>query len=211
MTGPGFVICEADKVKAQFPEFQRTLQELEARVLENTKGVWPGLTFGGLTPREKQFGRTTILPEVFADEAGDVLDSAHTIDWWGRDNFRIYYTATSPAAAAVPGWKTILQGGGTPVGVTPEDVRIAWCGLAFASKTQNISKIRFEIGDTRYPKMDIEEIHVYNKPAIIFEEGFEIPEETRFLLRGWFEATGYQRVIPLGFLYYRRKDIVLTE
>ena len=211
MTGPGYVIVECDKIKQTFPEFQHTLRELEARILENTVSVWAGLNYGGLTPRDKQFGRTTFLPQLFADEAGDVMDSAHTVADWGRNSFRILYTSLLPAANAIPGWKTILQGGGTPIGTTPEDIRMAWVGLAFTTQSIHVTKIRFEVGDTRYPIMDIEEINSYNKPALIFEEGFEIPEEANFLLRGWFEASGKQRIVPLGFIYYRRKDSVLTE
>jgi len=211
MTGPGFVFAECNKIRAEYSEFQNTLRELEARVMENTKGVWPGMTYGGLTPREKQFGRTTFLPQHFADENNDVLDGAHLPADWGRNNFRILYTALLPAAGVIPGWKTILQGGGAPIGVTPEDVRMAWAGLAFTTQSIHVSKIRFEIGDTRYPIMDIEEMHAYEFPTMIFEEGFEIPEETHYLLRGYFEATGKQRIVPLGFIYYRRKDTVLTE
>ena len=211
MTGPGFVIAETNKVRSVYPEFQHTLRELEARILENTVSVWAGLNYGGLTPREKQFGRTTFLPQLFADEAGDVMDSAHTVADWGRNSFRILYTSLLPAANAIPGWKTILQGGGTPIGVTPEDIRMAWAGLAFTTQSIHVTKIRFEIGDTRHPAMSIEEINSYDKPSLIFEEGFEIPEETNFRLRGWFEASGKQRIVPLGFIYYRRKDSVLTE
>jgi len=207
-----FVLCDLDKVKLQYPEFQETLAKLETKMLEDTEAVWAPLKRGFLvTERTDQFGRTTILPEWFADEAGDVLDSAHVPTTWGVNNFRIYYSSTSPAAAAIPGWKTILQGGGSPIGTTPEDIRIALAGLAFPNKALNISKIRMEIGDKRLPKIDIEELHNYTKPALIFEEGFIIPEETHFLLRGFFEASGYQRVIPLGFGCYRRRDLVITE
>lgn len=209
MTGPGFVFAECNKIREKYPEFQHTLRELEARMLENTTMVWAGLTYGGLTPREKQFGRTTFLPQFFADENDDVLDSAHLPADWGRNSFRILYSSTLPAAHTVPGWKTILQGSG--LAITPEDIRMAWAGLAFTTESIHVTKIRFQIGDTSYPIMDIEEIHSYNKPALIFEEGFEIPEETYFLLRGWFEASGKQRIVPLGFVYYRRKDSVLHE
>jgi len=212
MTGPGYVMMETSKIKRYSPEFQHTLRELEARVMENNKMVWAGLSYGGLTPREKQFGRSTFLPQFFADEAGDILAHAHTQADWGRNTFRQLFNSTTPAAATVPGWKTILQGGNAQeIGTTPEDLRMAWAGLAFTSEEINVTKIRFQIGDTRYPIMDIEEIHTYNMPALIFEEGFEIPEEAYFLLRGWFESTGKQRIIPLGFVYYRRKDSVLTE
>jgi len=211
MPGVGFVYCEAKDIRKEAPEFQNTLRELEARVMENTKGVWPGMSYGGLTPREKQFGRTTFLPQFFADANGDVLDEHHVPTDWGVNNFRILYTALLPTAAAIPGWKTILVGGGAPIGVTPEDIRMAWAGLAFTTESIHVSKIRFEIGDTRYPIMDVEELHSYETPTLIFEEGFEISEETNFLLRGFFEATGKQRIVPLGFVYYRRKDTVLTE
>jgi len=211
MTGPGYVMMETSKIKRYSPEFQHTLRELEARLLENTKAVWAGLSYGGLTPREKQFGRTTFLPQHFADQNGDVLDSAHVPATWGRNSFRQLYTNLLPTAVALPNWKTILQGGGTPIGVTPEDIRMAWAGLSFGTKSQHVTKIRFEIGDTRYPIMDVEEVKAYEKPSLIFEEGFEIPEETSYTLRGWFEASGHQRIVPLGFIYHRRKDSVLTE
>jgi len=211
MSGPGYVFIEAKGIRREAPEFQNSLRELEARVMENTKGVWPGMSYGGLTPREKQFGRTTFLPQFFADAAGVVLDHTHVPTGWGVNNFRILYTVLLPTIGAIPGWKTILMGGGTPVGVTPEDIRMAWAGLAFTTESIHVSKIRFEIGDTRYPIMDVEELHAYETPTMIFEEGFEIPEETNFLLRGFFEATGKQRIVPLGFVYYRRKDTVLTE
>jgi len=68
MTGPGYVIIEASEIRRYAPEFQATLRELEARVLENSAMVWAGLSYGGLTPREKQFGRTTFLPQHFAPE-----------------------------------------------------------------------------------------------------------------------------------------------
>jgi hypothetical protein len=211
MTGPGYVIIETSEIRRYAPEFQSTLRELEARLLENTVMVWGGLSYGGLTPREKQFGRTTFLPQFFADQNGDVLDKNHSPTTWGRNSFNQLYNNTYPTAVTLPNWKTILQGGGTPIGVTPEDIRMAWAGLAFATKSQHVTKIRFRIGDTSYPIMDVEEVKSYEKPTLIFEEGFEIPEETSYLLRGWFEASGHQRIVPLGFCYYRRKDNVLTE
>jgi hypothetical protein len=210
MTGPGYVMMETSKIRRYAPEFQHTLRELEARVLENTVMVWSGLSYGGLTPREKQFGRTTFLPQFFRDQNADVLDKNHSPSDWGRNTFRILYNSTYPTAVAVPGWKTIWEGAATGA-TTPEDIRMAWAGLAFTSEEIHVTKIRFLIGDTRYPIMDIEELYTYNMPSMIFEEGFEIPEETFFQLRGWFEQPGKQRIIPLGFVYYRRKDSVLTE
>lgn len=206
-----YVICEYDKLKTS-DWFIKAARDLEANAIRDTEAVWHPLKMGYYAlERTDQFGRTTILPENFADEAGDVLDLNHTVRWWGVDNYRQYYTSTSPSAVVIPGWKTLLQGGGAPIGVTPEDIRLAWIGLAFPVKTLLISKIQFEIGDKRFPKIDIEELHNYNKPALIFEEGFIIPEETHFRLYGFFEDPGYQRVIPLGFQMYRRRDLVISR
>lgn len=93
----------------------------------------------------------------------------------------------------------------------PKDFRGAIAGFAFGSKAICVTKLKMQIGDTKIPIVDIEEIRNYNKPVLIFEEGFEIDEETGFELRGFFEGPGYQRIIPKGFVFYRRKDLVLHE
>jgi len=208
----GYVLVEWKKLKTQFPEFQETLVNLESLTLETAAKRWGGQSYGRFNPGADQYGRTTILPEVFADEAGDILDENHSPTWWGVDNFRIYYSNTSPSAVTIPGWKTILQGGNPQqIGVTPEDVIIGLAGFAIPDPSILISKFKLEIGDKIHVKIDIEEMHMYEQPALIFEEGYRIPPETYFKLRGFFEADGFQRVIPLGFLLYRRKDFLIHE
>jgi len=225
-----FCFVEYDKVKTEFPEFQNVLATLERRMIIDTgayqdltgrllsaaeaipagvksQGVWAPLTFGGMTPREGQYGRIPILPEEFEDQAGVDLDHNHTPTGWGVNSFRILFTDTVPTAVAIPGWKVIYRGANA--NLTREDIRIAWAGCAFTEKTDPITKLRWTIGDISYPKFDVEEKNCYNKPAIIFEEGFIIPEETYFQLEGFFEASGYERVVPLGFEVYRRKDLVI--
>ena len=96
----------------------------------------------------------------------------------------------------------------TPPG-TPAGGEIA--GWMIPSKSIRVSKLRMEIGDTRYVIHDIEELHGFVQPALIYEEPFIIPEETRFLLRGFFEGSGWQRIVPLGFVLYRRTDGMTTE
>ena len=204
----GYVICEWKKLKSQFPEFQESVAMLEQKTLAMVSQVWPGMNYGRFNPKEGQYGRTTILPFNFMDQAGDVLDLNHTVRWWGADSFRIWYDALTPTAAAIPGWKTILQGAGTG-GLTLEDVVLNLIGFAFPGGALNISILRLEIGDTVHVKLDIEEAHMYEQPAFIFEDGYTIPEETYFRLIGWFEAIGYQRVVPLGFATYRRKDAMV--
>ena len=206
---------EWKKVKTQYPEFQRTMAALEAEAIALARDRWPGFKYvaeRALQPMEGEAGRTTILPELFADEAGDVLDSAHTVRTWGVDNFRIKYSSTEPAAIAIPGWKTILQGGNPAnIGITREDSILALEGFTIPDPSILISKLRMEVGSRRYPKIDVEEMHGYEQPALIFEKGYTIPEENHYLLKGFFEADGYQRVIPLGFTIFRRRDLFITE
>lgn len=213
-----YVIIEYDKIMGAGKAgtfFALKCAQLEEMSRIETENVWKGVSYGGWTPGTNQYGRTTHLPEWYADENADVLDHGHIPATWGRNSFEQYYTSTSPAAYTVPGWKTILQGALAAVvpfgGQVPEDIRIHLMGIGITTKASKITKIRMEIGDTLYPKMDIEERHGYNKPSIIFEEGMIAPEETTFVLRGWFEADGYERVVPLGFVHYRRKDLVIRE
>ncbi|MBA7489951.1 hypothetical protein ES702_00485 [subsurface metagenome] len=207
-----YVIMEEHQIRQQAPEFQKTLANLEELTLSNTLRLWNGFTYGGFQPGKKQFGRTTWLPYLFADENADILDSRHIPATWGRNSFRQLFTSLLPAASGIPGWKTILQGGNpTAIGTMPKDFRGALAGFAFGSKSICVTKLKMQIGDRKIPMVDIEEIRNYNKPVLIFEEGFEIDEETGFELRGYFEGPGYQRIIPKGFVFYRRKDLVLHE
>lgn len=228
-----FCFVEWDKVKTEYTEFQQVLATLERRMIIDTgcyqdetgrlllateaiprgirpSGLWAPLTFGGMTPREGQYGRIPILPEEFEDQNADVLDANHTETSWGVDSFRILFTDTVPTTVAIPGWKVIYYGSNVTLArATREDIRIAWCGIAFTEKTNPVTKLRWSLGDISYPKFDVEAKDSFNKPALIFEEGFIIPEETYFALEGFFEASGYVRAVPLGFECYRRKDLVI--
>jgi len=207
-----FVVVEYKKLKTQYPEFQEAMAALENEALSLAQARWPGMSYGGFQPGPNEYGRTTILPEVFADEAGDILDKNHVPNTWGVNEFRIYFSSTSPSNVAIPGWKTILQGGNPQaIGTTPEDVVIAIAGFAITDPSILFSKLKLEIGDKTYVKIDIEEINMYEQPAIIFEKGYVVPPETHFKLKGFFQASGYQRVIPLGFMLYRRKDFLIHE
>lgn len=214
-----YVICEYDSAILKSSKVQSfyvsKCAQLERLMRQETEAVWSGLRYGGYTPGPNEYGRTTILPENFADENADILDTAHTPSYWGRNSYQQYFTSASPAAYAIPGWKTIWQGAvGTarPTGgSTLEDIRLAWIGLAITNKSSAITKFIWSIGDTTYPKLDVEETKGYNKPSFLFEEGFIIPEETLFYLRAYFEADSYERVVPLGYQVYRRKDLVISE
>ena len=92
----------------------------------------------------------------------------------------------------------------------------------------HITEIRFQIGDRKYGRINLEQFRIFNKPAIIFEEPFIIDEETSFHLYGYFEGpipaspfsptltvdgsttyVAYQRIVMLGEACYKTIDRAL--
>ena len=61
----GYIFCEWDSVQKEYPDWQRAFAELEARMVTKCLADWRPKTFGFLTPNAEQFGRTTIMPELF--------------------------------------------------------------------------------------------------------------------------------------------------
>ena len=190
-----YVICEYDSVQAENSVFQRALGALDLQVIGKCNADWSPKSFNArktLSPDNISYGRTTILPELFDDHNGTVM--AH----WRQ----LFTTA---------GHQTIIAGNGAG-NTLPEDFKIAWAGLAFPNKQQHITEIKWQIGDRKYGRINIEEIKSYNKPALIFEEGFLINEEESFDLYGYVEGpipsdntfiTGlYQRIVMLGAAYF---------
>jgi len=86
-------------------------------------------------------------------------------------------------------------------------------GLAFPNKEQHITEIKFQIGDRKYGRINLEEMHAYNKPVIIFEDGFILDEEESFELYAYVEGPlpnqlpfiqgVYQRVVMIGAAYFK--------
>ncbi|GAG16524.1 unnamed protein product [marine sediment metagenome] len=206
MGSGGYVICELNSVQRTYPHFQNTFIDLEREVIGMCKADWHREN-GYLTPHSGQFGRTTILPALF-----DGLDAVQMAHW------RQTWTVT--------GNQTLITG--TRAGnLLPEDFKVALVGLAFPNKNQHVTEIKMQIGDRKYGRMDIEEMRGYNLPAIIFDEGYIIDEETAFDLYGYIEPgfgdtlpdngpggvadTIYQRIVLLGAAYYKQIDRVLGD
>jgi len=197
-----YVIAEWDSVQAENPVFQRALASLDQKMITKCNADWSPLRFNlgkSLSPGESNYGRTTILPELFDDHSGTAM--AH---------WRQLFT--------VAGHQTLIAGNGAG-NTIPEDFKIAWAGLAFPNKQQHITEIKWQIGDRKYGRINIEEIKSYNKPAIIFEEGYVLDEEESFDLYGYVEgpiavsepfiAGLYQRIVMLGAAYFKRVSKVL--
>ena len=174
-----YVICEYDKVKQEFPEFNSVLEKLRSDLIAKAEADWEPLKYGGLAPKgEKQFGETTIMPQLFADITGTRMTT------WNQ-----WFNAT--------GAQTIMTGVGSG-GTIPEDYKVGVAGLAFLDKTIRISEFKMQISDRKLPRINIEEAFMYNKPAIIFEEGFILDEETAFELVAYVLTQGPQRIKLIG-------------
>ena len=161
---------------------------------------WSPKTFSGaLALGENQYGRTTIIPRLFAGVLGTSLAT-----------WRQFITTAA-------GEISLLTGAGA-AGVMAEDFKVAWMGLAFPNKIQHIKELRWNIGDRKYGRINIEELESYNTPALVFEEGFPIDEEQNFQLWGYSDVDPirvasvggeWQRIVMLGAAYYKIIDKLL--
>jgi len=182
-----FLVCELDKVKEEYPNYAQAAND----VLEEGKGLANehfGMNFGGMFPGTEQYGMTTALPKFFTGYAGSSLTT-----------FRQDFDSS--------GWQDIFN-----MSSVTEDIILGGLGFAFTGSSVNITELRMEIGDTKYPRIDIEEINTYDQPAVVLEKGWIGVEEESFKLRGYVESTGYQRTVPLeAFTLYKKKSDVITE
>ena len=172
----GYVLCEYETVRETLPEFKETMEELEASLLAKAIEDW-GDKYGGFKPTGGQFGKSTIMPQLFFGLAGAMLV---TWDQW--------LTAT--------GSQTIMTGANA--GAIYADYKVGVVGLAFLDKAIKISEIKMQIIDKKLPRINIEEAFVYNKPAVVFEEGFILDEKTGFDLLAYVLAQGQQRIKLIG-------------
>ena len=197
----GYIFCELCSIQAEFPEYKQAFAKLESKMITKCDTEWAPKKMGYLNPRSDppEYGRTTILPELFDDVNGAAM--AH---------WRQYFI--------VAGNQTIITGGNAG-NTLPEDIKVAWIGLAFPNEQLNISEIKWQLGDRKYGRINIEDLHSYKKPAVIFEEGIIIDEEQSFDLYAYVDGpiptdhqgnVGlYQRVVMLGAAYYKIIDKVL--
>lgn len=177
MTG-GFVLCEYNSVKKGFPEYQRLMENLEARLIAKAEADWAPIKYGGLGATSGQFSKTTVIPTLFED-----IDHV-TLTTWDQ-----WFTAT--------GAQTIMAGAGLGETVA-EDYMVGLAGLVFLDKAIRISEMRMQISDKKLPRINIEEAFAYENPAIVFEDGYILDEETSFHLYAWVLSQGPQAIKLLG-------------
>jgi len=193
-----YVIAELDSVQEDNPEFQQALRNLDLHMIQKCNMDWSPRTFNlakTLSPGTDEYGRTTIIPALFDDINGTQMAT------WRQT---LLSTQT--------GHQTLITG--TRTGNTlPEDFKVGWIGLAFPNKQHHITEVKWQIGDRKFGRINLEEMRLYNKPAIIFSEGQVIDEEESFHLYGYVDGpipnqapfiTGvYQRIVMLGTAYFK--------
>jgi len=209
--GGGYVLCEWNEVAKQAPEFQATFAALENDIIRKTNQDWSPRTFGAMLPKSDQYGRTTILPAAFR-------------------GFGMSYSTTPVAGTNfLPHWRQTLTSTGHQTlimgerngDIIPEDLKVAWLGLAFPNKQQHITEIRWQIGDRKFGRVNLEQMLAYDTPALIFEDGYVLDEETSFHLYGYIDGpipavpwapdtdSLYQSIVMLGAMYYKNINRVL--
>ena len=201
-------MSEQSAIQKDYPNFQSAFKELEAKMIGKCNYDWKPKTFGALALSGDQYGRTTIMPELFNDHAGLPMDSTRSLLVGGATFRQLFTTA---------GNQTLMTGSGSG-NTIPEDFKIALMGFAFPSQQQHITEIKMHIGDRKFGRIDLEEIETYDQPAIIFEEGYEVNEEESFELFGYVKGpiptaignyTGlWQRIVPIGAAYFKYYDKV---
>ena len=185
-------------MQKEFPNFQNAFKNLESKLINRCNLDWSPRSFGGLNLSGDQYGRTTILPELFDDHSASPMTT-----------FRQLFTSS--------GNQTLMSG--VNAGSTiPKDFKLALMGFGFPNQNQHITEIKMQIGDRKFGRIDLEEMHQYDCPAIIFEEGYEVNEEEAFDLYGYVEGPiptalgGYvgiwQRIVPIGAAYFKFYDRV---
>jgi len=215
----GYVLCEWNQVQKDYPAFQATFAALENEIIRETNLAWAPRTCGFMLPSSNEYGRTTILPSAFRG-----WGMAYAVVPVAGTNFLPHWRQTLTGVAnTVLGNQTLIMGERSG-DLIPEDIKIAWIGLAFPNKQQHITEVRWQIGDRKFGRINIEEMRGYNQPAIIFEDGYILDEEAGFHLYGYIEGPLpepawesttttdphiYQSIVMLGAMYYKNINKVL--
>lgn len=173
----GYVLCEYESVKTEFPEFQAIMEKLRTDLIAKATADWDPLVHGGMAPVAGQFGESTIIPALFRD-----ITNTRLVTWAQTFN--------------ATGHQTIMSGANG--GNIYEDYKIGLIGLVFLDKAIRVSEIRMQISDRKLPRINIEEAFAYNKPAVVFEEGYVLDEEQSFELYGYVLSQGHQAIKLLG-------------
>jgi len=168
------VLVEYSKIKKEFPEFVDVWNDTRAELVTQCTDAW-GLADGGMIPGPKEFGETTIRKPFMS--LGTTSGTAET--------WKFTFSNT--------GWQSMVANS------TIEDVYIGLVGWMFPSATKIVSGLYCEFGQTKLPVENFEaEIQLMQEPAIIYEQGIIIPEETACTVDALVSVAGSNIIKPLG-------------
>ena len=184
----GYVLCEYESVKKEFPEFKATMDALKTRLITEAARKW-GIDVGRFTLETGHL--TTIIPALFND-----ITTTRLVTW---DQ---WFNAT--------GSQTIMTGAAAG-GTIYKDYMVGFAGLVFLDKAIRISEIKMQASDKKLPRINIEEAFAYNKPAVVFEEGYFLDEQTAFEMIAYVLTQGPQRIKLLGLQTNKVKDKLFTN
>lgn len=182
------IVVEYDKIRQEYPEYEESIARVYAQGMELADKAFSGKSYGGMFPKDGQYGITTLLPKFLDWRAGTPK----------LTTFRQNYGST--------GWNNIFTG------TLQDGIVIGAIGFVIPDPSIIVNEFRLEIANKKYPRINIEEIHGMKTPAILFREGWLINKKTMYQIRGRFEAAGYQRIIPLkGFAFFEDNNDVIAE
>lgn len=178
-------------------KIREMISSLKKTMIQNAEKEWK-LSYGAYSPNINQIGYTVIIPSFLAP-----LERWEEICTDGMENPEIVKTC-SYRQEFTHGRHVIFQGR-NETGRIPRNIRIGFYGMCFIyhGKKAPLKSFDFRIGDTTYPKI----FNIPNRLNIIFTQGYEIKEKTRFIVYGDFpiKRKRYLRAIPIGFCLYKVK------
>ncbi|MDP3732534.1 MAG: hypothetical protein Q8R31_05915 [Candidatus Omnitrophota bacterium] len=192
-----FVIAPLSKIKGEnnYPGYDEAMKALQSKAFSRAQVIWKGFSPGGINPGAGQFGLTTIRPNEMSNNVTSSTAS-------GSYSFNRNRTGGA--------WRSLWDF------TTREGIIMAIAGFRITDDTLRIAQIRYELGDRKSAIMDLQE-------AMGWQGGFDIifnqdrgqelvlDPQTYFYVRGYVESSGNQRIVPLGFMLYKTKDLVMTE
>jgi len=194
----GFLLASAEEVfQTKREPFIQTIEAITSAASARAAEVYSKLEYGGITPKEGQYGQVTLRPEMFYGADGNELVGT----------FRQNLTTT--------GWvNPVISADLSEKGPVGEKWVMGIYGITIPDPVKRITQIRLRKGDFTFPVMDIELAQAEAKPiTILFKvEGdpnmFVFDYTAKFYLDAYVESTGYQTIKPEGVAYLPKEKAI---
>ncbi len=192
----GIFFADFNEVKGENnqPAFESVLTDLQSAAFARASEIWQGFSPGGMMPGADQFGVGPLRKNDMSKDTSDSVPSG---------SYSFDHVATST------GWADLFNF------TVRDNTIIALAGFAFQDPVLNVTQLRMVVGDRSFPIWDLNEARSFNNFALILkiDQGAEVIAQARenVLIRGYWETTGNQRVVPIGLHLFRNLNAVLQE